>query len=228
MITKRLSGLSLAVGTVLIALLLGACGSEEPSQELSEEPSQELSQEPKEVSAVTSPKQYSSPPAMVIDPDKKYTATIEMEKGGEIVIELFAKETPKTVNNLVFLAREGYYDGVTFHRVIPGFMAQTGDPTGTGSGGPGYSFENEFSSNLSHDGPGTVSMANRGTVAGKATNGSQFFITYSATKHLDGAHTVFGRVVSGMDVVEGIAERDPAKATTLGAAIKTISIEESS
>ena len=171
------------------------------------------------------PRQYSVPPPMIIDPNERYIAIIHMEKGGEIVIELFAKEAPKTVNNLVFLASDGYYDGVTFHRVIPGFMAQTGDPTGTGSGGPGYSFENEFSPNLSHDGPGIVSMANRGIVDGKATNGSQFFITYAATKHLDGYHTVFGRVIVGMDLVEGITPRDPATAATLGDVISTITIE---
>ena len=126
-------------------------------------------------------KQYSAPPEMVIDPSKRYTATISTDNG-DIVIELFADKAPRTVNNFVFLARDGYYDGVTFHRVIKGFMAQGGDPTGTGSGGPGYKFADEFHPALKHDSPGILSMAN----AGPGTNGSQFFITYSATPHLDG------------------------------------------
>ena len=173
------------------------------------------------VAPATVPKQYDAPPAMMIDPDTTYTATLHMVDGGRIVIELFAREAPVTVNNFVFLASDGYYDGVTFHRVIPGFMAQTGDPTGTGRGGPGYRFEDEFSPDLRHDGPGVLSMAN----AGANTNGSQFFITFVATPHLDGRHTVFGRVVEGMDVVEGIAERDPGTATSPGDAIRTITIE---
>jgi cyclophilin family peptidyl-prolyl cis-trans isomerase len=180
---------------------------------------------------------------MVIDPNKKYRAIIELQKGGQIVIELFAKDAPKTVNNFVFLARDGYYDGVTFHRVIPGFMAQTGDPTGTGAGGPGYQFDNELSPNLRHDGPGVVSMANAGIRGGRGTNGSQFFITYVATPHLDGynpdgtakncaapgvsCHAVFGKVVQGQDVVEKISVRDPGSARTPGDVIKTIRIEES-
>ena len=187
-------------------------------------------------------KQYSSPPAMVIDPSKKYTATIEMEKGGKFVIELLAKEVPNTVNNFVFLAREGYYDGITFHRVIPDFMAQTGDPTGTGSGGPGYQFDNEFHPDARHDTLGTVSMANSGMRGGRGTNGSQFFITYVPTPFLDGlnadgsdkncttqgvsCHAVFGKVVEGMDVALGISVRDPGSARTPGDVIKSITIEE--
>ena len=185
------------------------------------------------------PTEFDTKPAMSINPDKKYTATVEMKKGEEFVIELFAKDVPKTVNNFVFLARQGFYNGVTFHRVIPGFMAQTGDPTGTGAGGPGYRFEDEFSPNLRHDGPGVVSMAN----AGQDTNGSQFFITYTETLNLDGlkpdgspkdcasprvsCHSVFGRVSEGMDVVDGIAPRNPATAASLGDVIRTIRIEES-
>ena len=144
------------------------------------------------------------------------------EKGREIVIELFAKDASKTVNNFVFLARQGFYDGVTYHRVIPGFMAQTGDPTGTGAGGPGYRFEDEFNASLRHNGPGIVSMAN----SGPNTNGSQFFITYVTTPHLNDAHSVFGRVVEGMEVVEGITPRDPGTAREPGNVIKTIRIEE--
>jgi len=141
-------------------------------------------------------KQYSGPPPMVIDPSKRYTATIATDNG-DIVVELFADKAPRTVNNFVFLAQDGYYDGVTFHRVIHGFMAQGGDPTGIGRGGPGYRFDDEFHPALRHDQPGTLSMAN----AGPGTNGSQFFITYVATPHLDDRHAVFGRVVAGMDAV---------------------------
>ncbi len=184
-------------------------------------------------------KQYDSYPAMTIDPDKSYTATFELAKGGEFEVELYAKEAPKTVNSFVFLARDGFYDGVTFHRVIQDFMAQGGDPTGTGTGGPGYNFENEVSLERRHNTPGTLSMANSG---GAASNGSQFFITFIPTPFLDGyeadgtpkdcsqrgvsCHTVFGRVVDGMDVVNSISLRDPQTARTPGDAIKTITITE--
>ena len=166
-------------------------------------------------------KEYSGPPPMVIDPSKRYKAVISTGNG-DIVIELFADKAPKTVNNFVFLARDGYYDGVTFHRVIHGFMAQGGDPTGTGRGGPGYRFEDEFHPALKHDQPGILSMAN----AGPGTNGSQFFITYAPTPHLDGRHAVFGRVIEGMDVVEAIPERDPMRATEPGTAMDSVVIEE--
>jgi len=167
-------------------------------------------------------KRYTSPPAMAIDPKKQYMATI-VTPNGDIVIELFADKAPKTVNNFVFLAREGFYDGVTFHRVIKGFMAQGGDPTGSGRGGPGYRFEDEFHPQLRHDGPGILSMAN----AGPGTNGSQFFITHAATPHLDNRHTVFGKVVDGMDVVLSIPERDPGAARTPGLTMTRIEIAES-
>lgn len=166
-------------------------------------------------------KQYKSPPALVIDPSKRYKATIHTDLG-DVVIDLFADKAPVTVNNFVFLAREGFYDGVTFHRVIKGFMAQGGDPTGTGMGGPGYSFRDEFHPDLVHDGPGILSMAN----AGPHTNGSQFFITYAATPHLDSRHAVFGRVVEGMDVVEAIPERDPSWASEPGLAMNSVEISE--
>jgi cyclophilin family peptidyl-prolyl cis-trans isomerase len=167
-------------------------------------------------------KQYSSPPPMTIDPSKQYEATIHTEKG-DIVAELFAKEAPITVNNFVFLAREGFYDGVTFHRVIPDFMAQTGDPTGTGRGGPGYRFNDEPGAlALKHDGPGILSMAN----AGPNTNGSQIFITYTATPHLNGRHGVFGRVIRGQDVLRQITPRDPDRARQPGDKIESISIAE--
>jgi cyclophilin family peptidyl-prolyl cis-trans isomerase len=139
---------------------------------------------------------------MVIDTAKKYTAVIETEKGN-LVLELFAGDVPRTVNNFVFLAREGYYDGSTFHRVIPGFMAQGGDPTGTGRGGPGYSFDDEFT-NHTHV-AGALSMANKGP----NTNGSQFFITFAPQHGLDGKHTVFGQLVEGVDVLERLTPRDP-------------------
>lgn len=164
---------------------------------------------------------YDRPPELTIDPQKRYTATIATDRG-DIVIELFAGKAPRTVNNFVFLAREGFYDGVTFHRVIPGFMAQGGDPTGSGRGGPGYRFADEFHPDLRHDGPGVLSMAN----AGPGTNGSQFFITHGPTPHLDDRHTVFGRVVEGMDVVLDIPERDPMKAREPGLAMTSVTIVE--
>lgn len=166
-------------------------------------------------------KQWDKPPEMQIDPNKQYTATLDTDKG-KIVIELLAKEAPMTVNNFVFLARQGFYDGVTFHRVIPGFMAQGGDPTGTGSGGPGYMFGDETDNGLVFDQPGLLAMAN----AGPGTNGSQFFITYADTSWLNGNHTIFGKVTSGLEVALSLAERDPAQATTPGDKIKTVTIEE--
>ena len=168
------------------------------------------------------PKQYDSAPAMTIDPSKSYTATFALDGGGQFKVKLFAQEAPRTVNNFVFLARDGYYDGVTFHRVIPGFMAQSGDPTGTGSGGPGYRFEDEFHPSLRHSKPGILSMAN----AGPNTNGSQFFFTFVPTPHLDDAHAVFGEVIEGIEVVNSIAPRDPSTASTLGDVITSISITE--
>ena len=155
--------------------------------------------------------QWNTPPEMQIDPEKNYTAKIDTNKG-MIEIELYPQYAPVTVNNFVFLAREGYYDGVTFHRVISNFMIQGGDPTGTGRGGPGYRFQDEFTGNpLRHDGPGVLSMAN----AGPGTNGSQFFITHSAQPHLDGRHTVFGKVTSGMDVVNAIRQGDVMTEVTI-------------
>ena len=147
---------------------------------------------------------WDSPPEMTIDTSKKYTAIMETEKG-TMVIELFAADVPWTVNNFVFLAKQGYYDGTTFHRVIPGFMVQGGDPTGTGRGGPGYRFEDEFTSH-GHE-AGTLSMAN----SGPDTNGSQFFICFAPQHFLDGKHSVFGQIVEGMDVLESITPRDPTK-----------------
>jgi peptidyl-prolyl cis-trans isomerase B (cyclophilin B) len=167
-------------------------------------------------------KQYRQAPAMVIDPNKRYVATFHTERG-DFQVELFAKDAPVTVNNFVFLARDGFYDGVTFHRVIRDFMAQGGDPTGTGTGGPGYQFADEQSAlRLRHDAPGTLSMAN----AGRDTNGSQFFITFVPTPHLNGKHAVFGRVVGGMDVVNSLRERDPGRDRSPGDRILSIDISE--
>ncbi len=145
---------------------------------------------------------------MIIDTSKQYTAVIETNKG-KLVLELFAKDVPKTVNNFVFLAREGFYDGVAFHRVIPGFMAQGGDPPGTGSGGPGYKFADEFTSHKHVT--GAVSMAN----AGPNTNGSQFFITYAPQPHLDGKHSVFGQLTEGMDVLKKLVNGDVMQKVTI-------------
>jgi peptidylprolyl isomerase/peptidyl-prolyl cis-trans isomerase B (cyclophilin B) len=159
---------------------------------------------------------------LVIEPGKSYRATIVTEKG-EIQLELYSDRVPETVNNFVFLAREGFYDDTAFHRVIPGFMAQAGDPTGRGSGGPGYVFGDEFDATLRHDGPGILSMAN----AGPDTNGSQFFITYVPAPWLDDVHTVFGRVVEGMEVLESLTPRDPEQNPDFaGDRIKTITIQE--
>jgi peptidyl-prolyl cis-trans isomerase B (cyclophilin B) len=155
-------------------------------------------------------KQYSAPPAMSIDPAKTYTATFDTSRG-QIVCELFAKDAPKTVNNFVFLAREKFYDGTVFHRVISDFMIQGGDPTGTGRGGPGYKFEDETKGNPNKHKVGSLSMAN----AGPNTNGSQFFITHVVTGHLDGKHTVFGKVTKGQDVVDAVAQGDTLKSVTI-------------
>ena len=148
-------------------------------------------------------KEYKNPPAMQIDPNKSYAATLETTRGS-IVCDLFAKDAPKTVNNFVFLAREGFYDGTTFHRVIADFMIQGGDPTGTGRGGPGYRFEDELKNNPRKHAVGSLSMAN----AGPDTNGSQFFITHVETAWLNGKHTVFGQVRSGQDVVDAVQQGD--------------------
>ena len=165
---------------------------------------------------------WSSPPAMQIDTNKRYTAKLHIVKG-DIVVELLPKDAPLAVNNFVFLARQGYYDGVTFHRVIPGFMAQGGDPTGTGTGGPGYEFPNETASGLTFDSAGIVAMAN----AGPDTNGSQFFITYAPQPALNGGYTIFGRVTSGMDTALAITPRDPSNPDAPpGDKINSVTIEE--
>jgi cyclophilin family peptidyl-prolyl cis-trans isomerase len=163
-----------------------------------------------------------APPSGALDTTKTYTATFKTEKG-DIGVQLFADRAPRTVENFVNLARAGFYDGTTFHRVIGGFMAQGGDPTGTGTGGPGYQFGDEFHPELRHDSPGILSMAN----AGPGTNGSQFFITFGPTPHLDDRHSVFGKVTTGMDVLRSLRERDPQRDRQPGDRIDTIEISES-
>lgn len=148
-------------------------------------------------------KQWDNPPAMQIDPQKTYRVTIETNRG-DMELELYAEHAPKTVNNFVFLAQKDFYDGIVFHRVISDFMVQGGDPTGTGRGGPGYQFEDEVAGNpLKHE-TAVISMAN----SGPNTNGSQFFITHSPQPHLDGMHTVFGKVVEGQEIVNAIQQGD--------------------
>jgi cyclophilin family peptidyl-prolyl cis-trans isomerase len=173
-------------------------------------------------------KRYSQAPAMQIDKTKQYTATIKTDQG-DIVMKLFADKAPLAVNNFVFLAKNGWYDGVTFHRVLPGFMAQGGDPTGLGAGDPGYSFPNEVTG-LKFDKEGLLAMAN----AGPDTNGSQFFITYGPASQLDAAdptqeakYTIFGEVISGMDVAKKLKARDPDQQPDFtGSVIETVTIEE--
>ena len=153
------------------------------------------------VAASRSIKKYAGPPQMTIDRSAKYIATIKTNRGN-IVLELFASAAPKTVNNFVFLANAGFYDGIIFHRVIPNFMIQGGDPTGTGTSGPGYKFEDEFDPTLGFDRPGILAMAN----SGPNTNGSQFFITVVPTPNLNGAHTIFGQVLEGQEVADTISK----------------------
>ena len=165
--------------------------------------------------------QWSKPPEMKIDPSKKYTAVFKTDKG-DITCSLYANKVPRTVNNFVFLAREGFYDNTIFHRVIADFMVQGGDPTGTGMGGPGYKFNDEFDISLRHRGAGVLSMAN----AGQNTNGSQFFITHVATPWLDNKHSIFGQVVKGLDVLMSIPERDPGQRNSPAVGLKTVEIIE--
>lgn len=166
--------------------------------------------------------QYSAKPPMGIDISRQIFADVRMANGGEFVIQLYPDKAPQTVNSFVFLACRGYFDGVTFHRVLEGFMAQGGDPTGSGSGGPGYEFINE-DSDLTFDKAGVVAMAN----AGRDTNGSQFFITFGATPQLNGGYTIFGQVIEGMDVVNAITRRDPQQNPAFeGDAMESVTIRE--
>ena len=191
MVNRSLSRIAGAI-LVLVTLLLTSCATA-----------------PSEPAPTKKPMSYSAPPLMTIDTSKQYSATIEREKGN-LVLELFASDVPVPVNNFVFLSREGFYDGTTFHRVIPDFMAQGGDPAGTGTGGPGYKFADEFTEHTHVT--GALSMAN----AGPNTNGSQFFITYSPQHHLDGHHSVFGQLINGMDVLKTIKNGDTIVQITIG------------
>ena len=165
--------------------------------------------------------QWSQSPAVTIDMNKTYTATLHTEKG-DIKLQLYSDKAPLTVNNFIFLATQGFYDGTIFHRVIANFMAQGGDPTGTGRGGPGYRFKDEFDPSLKHDKPGVLSMAN----AGPNTNGSQFFFTHVPTPWLDFRHSIFGQVTEGMDVLMSIPPRDPDKPQYSGIRILSVTILE--
>lgn len=240
-----------AAASLLLSLALACGGSDDTDSTNDDSPPPPAaavqSPPPRETPTPAKRTQWDVAPPMRIDANKQYSAVFTMERGGTFEVELFADKTPKTVNNFVFLAREGFYDGTTFHRVIPGFMAQGGDPTGTGTGGPGYQFDNEFHPDLRHSGPGILAMAN----SGRGTNGSQFYITFSEQPllHLDGlnadgtpkpctppgtppnsavyCHSVFGEIIRGMDVVEGIrAREDPQTATYRGDVITSIEIIE--
>jgi cyclophilin family peptidyl-prolyl cis-trans isomerase len=168
-------------------------------------------------------RQFTECPPQVIDPAMQYKATLHTSKG-DIEIELLAEDAPLAVNSFVFLAQNDWFDGIMFHRVLPGFVAQSGDPSGTGYGGPGYAFANEVSDDLKFDRPGLVGMAN----AGPDSNGSQFFITFAPVPDLDGGYTIFGQVISGMEVAEALTPRNPAQGGELpdGDIIQDVTIEE--
>jgi len=213
---------------VVVALLVAACGGGEPAP--TSPPETPAATEAAEVAEVTASKlepaaradMYKEAPAMTIDPSKFYYATFKTDKG-DIKVQLFADRAPNTVNNFVYLARDGFYNDTTFHRVIDGFMAQAGDPTGTGSGGPGYQFADEIYPGGAFDRPGLLAMAN----AGPGTNGSQFFFTFAPTDWLNGLHTIFGEIVEGQDVLDQITRRDPqADAGSTGDKLYTVVIEE--
>ena len=228
----------------LVALLAACSGAAPVATEAVEPPAaaaDSVTEAPAEAAAVAAPAEvaegsasalapaerngmFPEAPAMTIDPTKFYYATLKTERG-DIRVQLFADRAPVTVNNFVFLAREGFYNDTTFHRVLEAFMAQAGDPTGTGSGGPGYQFADEFYPGGDFDRPYLLAMAN----AGPATNGSQFFITFIPTDWLNGLHTIFGEVIAGQEVVDSLTLRDPNSGTTEpGDTLFTVLIEESS
>ena len=211
----------LVLGLVIaLSLASAACGG--AAGGVAETPSAPVEQ-PTETGPVARPGPWDAPPAMSIDPNAVYVATLVTEKGN-VKVELFADRAPVTVNNFIFLAEQGYYNDITFHRVIPGFMAQSGDPTGTGTGGPGYTIEDEITHGLTFDQPGLLAMANVGS---PDTNGSQFFITYAPTPWLNGLHTIFGEVIEGMDVLEQLTPRDPQESPDFeGDRLITVEIEQ--
>ena len=242
------------VGPVIIGMLLTiACsGSSSSSDESSSSATTEQantvatqSTPPPVPTATPGPLQWKIEPPLRIDTAKDYKAVFTLKNLGNFTVDLYEQRAPKAVNSFVFLAREGYYDGSTFHRVIEGFMAQGGDPSGTGKGGPGYQFDNQFHPELRHYGPGYLAQANAGIdqATGKGTNGSQFYFTYSEQHRLDGlntdgtpkpceqqgvsCHMVFGKVEDGgMDIVNAIAERDPNTTRSKGTEITSIQITE--
>jgi cyclophilin family peptidyl-prolyl cis-trans isomerase len=237
-ITRSKSRFGLLLAALLIVMVAAACGGILPSaQDTPQEapaagtPAPATAAEPAPITgdgaaAQLTPAErnamYDATPAMVIDPDRYYYATLRTEQG-DIRVQLFADRAPVTVNNFVFLAREGFYDNTTFHRVLEDFMAQAGDPTGTGAGGPGYRFQDEIVPGLEFDRPGLLAMAN----AGPGTNGSQFFITFEPVPWLDGRHTIFGEVLEGQEVLDQLTRRDPQAApATEGDLLLTVEIDE--
>ena len=221
---KRLLALFVLLTTT--ALVFAACGSDEPepiptatSAPVASGGSQA---DPQVEVKMLSPGDDPRPPVGALDTSKTYTATFKTA-AGEFEVLLFDDEAPLTVENFINLATIGFYDGTTFHRVIPDFMAQGGDPKGDGTGGPGYRFVDEFDATRRHDKPGILSMAN----SGKNTNGSQFFITFAPTPHLDDVHSVFGEVISGLDNALKLRVRDPSSDRYPGAKLESIIISES-
>ncbi len=211
-----------AIAVVVVAVIVVVLVNQKPNPSTAGAVTPTTLADSGQVPALVGTKQYASAPPMTIDKTKQYFANVKMAKGGEFVIQLYPDKAPITVNSFVFLARQGYFNGVTFHRVLSGFMAQGGDPTGTGGGGPGYEFVNE-NSDLTFDKAGVVAMAN----AGANTNGSQFFITFGPQPSLNGGYTIFGQVISGMDVVNNIRLRDPQQNPTFpGDAMESITITE--
>ena len=203
---------------VLFALAFSACAA--PTQ-ATEDPQEAAEGAAAALEPADRNGMYETGPDMTIDPEAEYYAVFKTEKG-DIRIKLYAAEAPVTVNNFVFLARDGFYNDTHFHRVLENFMAQGGDPSNTGAGGPGYQFQDEIAASLQFDRAGLLAMAN----AGPNTNGSQFFITFAETPWLNGNHTIFGEVVEGMDVLFSISLRDPGAATSPGDLLETVEIVE--
>lgn len=231
--TRRTLALALLLALALAALTACGAPADEPTSDAFDaaadagEPAAPAAEQPTSFDCTPPadpPAQYDAPQQVIRD-GYDYEATITLDTGSEVVIDLYPEEAPITVNNFVFLACQGFYDETTFHRVLPGFVAQGGDPTGTGTGGPGYTIEHEADNGVPFDRAGLVSMAHR---MQPNTTGSQFFITYAPTPDLDAQFTVFGEVIDGMRSVEGLAPRDPQKDPNAipGDAIETIRVRE--